>query len=118
MFGKKIPVITVKELKERLDNNEDIYMVDLRRPGEWIETGVIQNSRLITDQKLLKDIDFGNLGEELENEKEVILICRSGNRSGRMTSFFRDHRNIKAINLRGGIIAWKRNGFAVVQPVD
>lgn len=118
MFGKKIPVITVKELKDKLDNKENVFMLDIRRPGEWVETGVIENSKLITDEKLLKDIDFGDYGDELEKKIEVILICRSGNRSGRMTSFLRDHRNIKAINMRGGIIAWKRNGFPVIQLVE
>ena len=117
MFGKSKAEISVEQLKERIDNDKDILMIDIRRPGEWVQTGVIENSKLITDQKLLKDIDNGKLSEEIKG-KDVILICRSGNRSGRMTSFFRDHRNISAINMKGGIIAWKKNGFPVISPME
>ena len=43
-------------------------------------------------------------------DKEVLVICQSGNRSGRVTSYLRG-QGIDAHNVRGGMIAWRRAGL-------
>lgn len=54
-------------------------IVDIRRPDEWAETGVIDGARLVT---FASPQSFLNVvGPELADGRPLILICRSGNRS-------------------------------------
>jgi rhodanese-related sulfurtransferase len=94
--------ITPDEVKRRLDAGEKLNLVDVREPhenadfnigGTLLPLGQIQ-SMLIDDIEDLKD-------------KEVILYCRSGNRSGQAAMFldmmgFKDTKN-----LVGGMMAWE-----------
>ncbi|MEM7658511.1 MAG: rhodanese-like domain-containing protein [Bacteroidota bacterium] len=40
-------------------------------------------------------------------DKEVVMICRSGGRSGRATAFLKQQGFANARNLQGGMLAWK-----------
>ncbi|MBS1731831.1 MAG: rhodanese-like domain-containing protein, partial [Bacteroidetes bacterium] len=69
-------VISVSELKARLDANEEINLVDVREPHEHAEFnigGTLVPLGKITSM-MIDDI------EDLK-DKEVICYCRSGNRS-------------------------------------
>jgi rhodanese-related sulfurtransferase len=61
-------------------------LVDVREPSEWAETGVAGPAELLPmsdfdgDQKLWKPFLEKNAG------KELILYCRSGNRSGKVAA--------------------------------
>ena len=94
--------ITIEELKSRLDAGEKIDIVDVREPhenadfnigGTLIPLGNIQTMQI---EKI----------EELK-EKELILYCRSGNRSGQACMFLdaMGFKNTK--NLVGGMLAWQ-----------
>jgi rhodanese-related sulfurtransferase len=50
---------------------------------------------------------------ELPKDKDVILYCRSGARSYHACQFLTQQGWGRAINLRGGIIAWARHGFDI-----
>ncbi|MBP6734925.1 MAG: rhodanese-like domain-containing protein, partial [Chromatiaceae bacterium] len=50
---------------------------------------------------------------ELPRDKDVVLYCRSGARSYHACQYLAQQGFDKAINLRGGIIAWARHGFAI-----
>ncbi len=45
-------------------------------------------------------------------DAELLLICRSGNRSARAAAMFRD-MGVTAINVRGGINAWNRKDLPI-----
>jgi rhodanese-related sulfurtransferase len=94
--------ISVEELKARLDAGETLNLLDVREPhereefnigGKFLPLGKIQRSE--TD-----DI------EDWTNE-EVIVYCRSGNRSGQacLTLEMMGFSNLK--NLSGGMMAWQ-----------
>ena len=94
--------ITVEELKKRLDAGEKIDIVDVREPHENAEFNI--GGTLIPLGKIQSmQID------ELEDfkEKELILYCRSGNRSGQACMFLdaMGFKNTK--NLVGGMLAWQ-----------
>lgn len=93
--------ITAEEVKKRIDAGEKLNLVDVREPhenadfnigGTLIPLGQIQ-SMLIDEIENLKD-------------QEVILYCRSGNRSGQAAMFLdmMGFRNTK--NLAGGMLGW------------
>lgn len=94
--------ISVDEVKRRLDAGEKVNLVDVREPyenadfnigGILLPLGQVQSMQ-IDDIEDLKD-------------KEVILYCRSGNRSGQAAMFLdaMGFKNTK--NLVGGMLAWE-----------
>lgn len=95
--------ITVKELKDRLDQGTAPLMIDVREPHEW-EMQHLPGVRKIAMGSIPATLD------ELEpfKEQEVVLICRSGNRSGRVTAYLEQMGFQHARNLAGGMLAWKK----------
>jgi len=93
--------ITAIELKGRLDLGEDIIMLDVRQPEEHEEKN-IAHSLLIPLNELPDRL------EELDNYKgrEIIVYCRSGNRSGQAIHFLEASGYTKLKNLKGGMLAW------------
>ncbi|MEM6632166.1 MAG: rhodanese-like domain-containing protein [Bacteroidota bacterium] len=96
--------ITVKELKERLDKGEALNMIDVREPNEW-EMQHLEG---------VAKISLGNLPTSLADldelkDKEVVMICRSGGRSGRATQFLQAQGFSNVRNLAGGMLAWKQH---------
>jgi rhodanese-related sulfurtransferase len=94
--------ITPEEVKKRLDKGETLNLVDVREPYENAEFNI--GGKLLPLGKIqsmqIEDI------EDLR-DKEVILYCRSGNRSG-IAAFALDQvgfTNTK--NLTGGMLAWQ-----------
>jgi len=96
--------ITVQELKERLDKGEELVLIDVREPYEW-EVQHLDGVHKIALGSLPKSLD------ELQplKDQEVVMICRSGNRSGRATQFLRQQGFDHARNLKGGMKAWKQH---------
>ena len=92
--------ITVQELKRRLDLGDEIVLIDVREPyeheeysigGELIPLGTIPESM----EKL-----------KLHKDKEIVLYCRSGQRSGTAQQFLLQAGFDKVLNLEGGMLAW------------
>jgi rhodanese-related sulfurtransferase len=94
--------ITVKQVKEKLENKEDVFLLDVRTEQEYNgDLGHIEGAVLIPVSELKNRMD------ELkdEKEKEIIVICRSGNRSAIATNILKDE-GYSAINMRGGMISY------------
>lgn len=94
--------ITIDELKARLDAGENINIVDVREPHENIEFNI--GGILIPFGKI-QSMQIEEI-EELK-DKELILYCRSGNRSGQACMFLdaMGFKNTKS--LAGGMLAWQ-----------
>jgi adenylyltransferase/sulfurtransferase len=91
-------VITVEQLKSRMDRGDDLYLLDVREPHEYEIVNL--GAHLIP---------LGDLPErihELDTSKEIIAYCKSGVRSARAVGFLRKSGFGKAKNLLGGIDAW------------
>lgn len=94
--------ITVQELKERIDKGESPLMIDVRESFEW-------------DQQHLpgvKMISLGSLPHQLDEiadlkDREIVVICRSGGRSGNAAAYLRQNGFQHVRNLTGGLLAWK-----------
>ncbi|MGH9570389.1 MAG: molybdopterin-synthase adenylyltransferase MoeB [Candidatus Angelobacter sp.] len=93
-----IPEISVEELKRRLDAKEDFVLLDVREPHEYQICNL--NGKLIPLNDLSKRVG------ELDPAKEMVVHCRSGQRSARAVMFLRQAGFSKASNLAGGILAW------------
>ena len=94
-----IKEITVKELKNKFDNNEDFMLLDVRNIQEVLFSK-INGSMHIPMNEIMSRIN------ELDSNKEIIIQCKSGKRSARVCEYLmtQNFNNVK--NLTGGIIAW------------
>jgi len=93
--------ISVSALKERLDNEEAVNLLDVREDSERAEFNIGG-----------KHIPLGRIQlfelEELEEwkDKEIIVYCRSGKRSGLATMMLGQAGFDKVLNLEGGMLKW------------
>jgi rhodanese-related sulfurtransferase len=94
--------ILAEEVKEKLDKGEPVNLIDVREPFEHAEFnigGVLFPLGKI-QMMMVDEI------ENLKNE-EVILYCRSGNRSGQACMILDMLGFTNTKNLAGGMIAWQ-----------
>src|SRR3989475_210738 len=92
--------ITATELKQRLDQGDDIQIIDVREPHEY-EIGQIPNSKLIPLGQVL------NRMNEIDPERETVMHCKMGGRSAKaIEALQRAGFSGQLINLKGGITAW------------
>ncbi len=94
--------ITPEQVKQRLDAGEKLNLLDVREPYENAEFNI--GGMLIPIGKI-QSLQIEEI-EDLKNE-EVILYCRSGNRSG-IGAMVLDQLGFKNTkNLTGGMLAWQ-----------
>jgi rhodanese-related sulfurtransferase len=79
-------------------------LVDVRTEPEWQTSHVPGSARVPLDSIQHRR---AALARQYAGS-EVLVICRSGSRSGRAAAMFRD-MGVNAVNVRGGINAWTRN---------
>lgn len=94
-----IPIITSQELKHKLDQGEELSVIDVREVEEVAE-GKIPNATHISLSTLPARLF------EIDRNKEHILVCRSGARSERACEFLHD-QGYKVKNLVGGMLGWE-----------
>jgi len=94
--------ITVQELKERMDaGDSNFVLIDVREPYEHEEFNI--GGQLIPVGQVMAAIP----SLEAHKDDEIIVYCRSGNRSGmaKMLMETAGFKNVK--NLLGGMLAWQ-----------
>ena len=94
----KVPEITPRELKARLDRGEDLFILDVREPHEYQICNL--RGHLIPLGELPRRV------HELDSSREIVAHCRSGKRSAEAVDFLRKAGFRKILNLKGGILAW------------
>lgn len=94
--------ISPVELKRRLENGSRLALVDVREPHEW-DIVHLEGALLIPQNELTARMN------ELDSADEIVLYCRSGERSSRALNLLRDAGFGRLKNLRGGINAWSRS---------
>lgn len=94
-----IPSLSVQELKAELDSGKSLFLLDVREPDE-VALGAIPG---------VVPIPMGQVAErlsEVPHNQDVVVICRSGGRSGRITETLLASGYSQVRNLSGGTMAW------------
>ena len=94
--------ITVEALKARIDAGEKLNIVDVREPGEHAEFNI--GGTLIPLGKI-KNMETDEI-DELKDQ-ELIVYCRSGNRSGQACLILDSMGFTNTKNVVGGMLAWQ-----------
>ena len=97
------------QIKELLKNN--IPIVDIRRSSEWDQTGVVPKSILLTffDKEGNYNYDewYEKLRLEIDENKPIILICRTGRRTAIIAKMMEIKKFDNIIyNAKSGITSW------------
>ena len=90
--------ISVQELKEKIDNNEDFQLIDVREDFEYEMSNL--GGTLIPLAGILIEAD------KIAKDKPVIVQCRSGKRSAIAIAQLEQKGFTNLYNLQGGILAW------------
>ena len=93
-----VPEITARELKQRLEQGDDLFILDVREPHEYQICNL--KGHLIPLRELTRRV------HELDSSREIVAHCRSGKRSAQAVDFLRKAGFRKICNLRGGILSW------------
>ena len=93
--------ITPKQLKQWQDDKEDIFLVDVREPGEY-EIVNIPGATLIPKGDFL----MGNALERMPQDKKIVLHCKTGVRSAEVLAVLHSAGFADAVHLGGGVIGW------------
>lgn len=95
---KGVTNINVQEAKDKFKDN-NVQFIDVRTPGEY----------MANHRKPFKNIPLSALGskaDELDKEKEVVVICQSGMRSVKAAKMLKKQGFQKIYNVKGGMSAW------------
>ena len=90
--------ITPEDLKRRLDRKDDVLVVDIREP---LERGINGIPGAVA-------VAATDLASRLSKEPphDIVVYCRTGDRSGRIVDELRATGFERVFNLKGGIAAW------------
>lgn len=94
------PEVSTYELKAKLDAGDDFLLLDVRSVREFDMTNI--GGTLIPLPELMD-----RLSEISEcREKDIVVVCRSGARSGKAVKDMKENGFKRVFNLRGGLLAW------------
>ena len=94
----QVPEITVVQLKEMLDADDEFELIDVREPHE----------HAICNLPEAELIPLGTVAQrmgELDQTRKYVVHCKLGGRSAQAVELMR-HAGLNAINVAGGITAW------------
>ena len=98
-----VPEITPTELKARLDNGDVPALVDVREAFERRIADLPENG-----QARIPTGEFLHRLGELDPDRDLVVYCRSGSRSAWAVRLLHERGFEKALNLKGGVLAWRQ----------
>ncbi|MCB1217731.1 rhodanese-like domain-containing protein [bacterium] len=105
----RVPEIDAAEARDYIaehGGSEGFVLLDVRTPPEIAEAHIAGCRRLD-----LTGGEFQRHMLDLDPERDYLIVCRSGNRSGFAAALMLNAGFRRAVNLRGGMLAWRRLGY-------
>lgn len=97
--------ISVAETAQKRDAGA--FILDVRQPEEW-------NEFHIPDASLIPLEQLPDRLSEVPKDREVVVVCRSGNRSATGRDILRDAGYTTVSSMAGGMTEWQQEGFPTV----
>jgi rhodanese-related sulfurtransferase len=86
---------------------EGAFILDVREPSEWTDAH-IAGATLIPLGELESRVN------ELPKDKEIVVVCRSGNRSAQARDLLLNDGFTQVTSMAGGLNQWKAAGYPTV----
>jgi rhodanese-related sulfurtransferase len=99
------PEISVSEAVAKQEAGA--FILDVREPSEWNEAH-IAGATLIPLGELVSRVN------ELPKDKEIVVVCRSGNRSAQARDLLLNDGFTQVTSMAGGLNQWKAAGYPTV----
>ena len=99
--------VTVQEARSLIEDKPDLVILDVSTTSEY-EDGHIEGAVNIPVQELSARLD------ELSNEDELLVYCRTGNRSAQAVDILQDVGFTEIYHMNAGITEWIEAGYPVV----
>jgi rhodanese-related sulfurtransferase len=100
--------VTVAEAKALIDEKPGMVILDVRTPSEF-DDGHLEGAINISVDTL-----EGRL-EELDRDDEILVYCRTGNRSASAVEILKGADFLKVYHMDEGITGWLAAGYPVVE---
>jgi glyoxylase-like metal-dependent hydrolase (beta-lactamase superfamily II)/rhodanese-related sulfurtransferase len=101
--------IEPEDLKKKIDNDENIFLLDVRTPQEYdawrISYDKHVNPKLIPVDRLF--VNDPNLLKEIPKDKEIVTVCAHGNRS-LMAANILNQLGYNVKSVKGGMAGWNK----------
>ncbi len=98
--------ISIQEAYQKYE--QGTFLLDVRTPEEWAEYHV-PNTTLIPLEDLESRLN------ELPKDREIVVICRSGNRSQKGRDILRNAGFVQTSSMAGGLKEWQTAGYPVTE---
>jgi hydroxyacylglutathione hydrolase len=104
---EKLPLLSIHQLREKVDQGEDLLLLDVRGEDEW-KTGHLKGAL---------NIYIGHLQErtsEIPRNKKIVAFCSVGHRASIASSILLRSGFSEVYNAVGGMLAWRNAGFPIL----
>lgn len=104
------------EQLQSMQQNDNALVIDVRTETEWQATGVIPGSQKLQSFNSDSQFDAEKWLADLQKlktspDQAVILVCRSGNRSGKVGEFLVRQGMPNVYHLNNGLQSWIKSGY-------
>jgi rhodanese-related sulfurtransferase len=97
--------ISVQDAATKRD--ADAFILDVRQPEEW-------NEFHIPDSTLIPLGELASRVNELPRDQEIVVVCRSGNRSAQGRDILLNAGFTQVTSMAGGVTQWQAAGYPTV----
>lgn len=99
--------ISVNEAYQKY--SQGVFVLDVRRQDEWDAYHVANTTRIALEE-------LSSRLSELPRDREIVVICHSGNRSGQARDILLGAGFTQVTSMAGGLIAWNAAGYPLDGP--
>ena len=104
---KNVPEVDIYQLKEKIESNIQIKLIDIREDREWV------SGRIPTANHIGRGVLEKGISEIADGDDEIILYCASGFRSVLGSKSLKEMGFTNVSSLKGGITDWITAGFEI-----
>jgi rhodanese-related sulfurtransferase len=97
--------VTVSEAKKMLDGG-DVQFIDVREPGEYAEGHAAGTKLMPLNSVYARE-------SELPNDRDLLFICKSGQRSALACEYAASAGKSRLFNVEGGTDGWREAGLPI-----
>lgn len=83
------------------------FILDVRQPEEW-------NEYHVPDSTLIPLAELASRVDELPKDQEIVIVCRSGNRSAQGRNILLEAGFTQVTSMAGGLTQWRAAGYPTV----
>ena len=104
---KNVPEVDIYQLKEKIESNKQIRLIDIREDREWV------SGRIFSAHHIGRGVLEKSISEVAYSEDEIILYCASNNTTALGSKSLKEMGFKKVYSLKGGISDWINAGFEI-----